>query len=138
MANPKYHWSFSSISWLSNKSVPKAKLSATGKLSTIGKLPYLLLFERFQFSSKYIFKTTKNRKNMLWQLKFGYNLLSLWTFEQLILNVGLTWHFRLFFGFSFHFEKFKFFPRNIDEKLNNPGIQWILWCRSTFWNFDFD
>ena len=42
MDYPKYHRFFWLISWLSHKSPPKTKLSTTGTLSTIGKLPYAL------------------------------------------------------------------------------------------------
>ena len=58
MDYPKYHRFFWLISWLFHKSSPKTKLSTTGTLSTIGKLPYA-------FQKRSLKIMTISRKNLI-------------------------------------------------------------------------
>ena len=66
MDYPKYHWHFWLLLWLSHKLAPKTKLSTTGKLSTIGELPFVEYFSSFMFTSS------------RWDF-WNYKFYSLWT-----------------------------------------------------------
>ena len=69
----KYHWCFWSISWLSHESAPKSKLWTTSKLSTICKLPCLLLYmHRFLNISKFAFFFFSSKWLQFWILNLSH------------------------------------------------------------------